>query len=161
MGDLEALLEKAKEAMTTEQAEDLGKKFLKGEFNLLDLYEQMEAMSKMGPLSKVMEMIPGMGQLQLPKEMLSVQEGKLKKWKHAMNSMTKDELEDPELISGTRIERIAKGAGVSTSDVRDLVKQYRQSKKMVKMLKGGSMNNMGKMMKKMQSMKGMGGMKFR
>lgn len=154
MGDIEALLEKAKEAITTEQAEDLGKKFLKGEFNLLDLYEQMEAMSKMGPLSKVMEMIPGMGQLQLPKEMLSVQEGKLKKWKHAMNSMTKEELEDPETISGTRIERIAKGAGVSTGDVRDLVKQYRQSKKLVKMFKAGSMKDMGNMMKKMQGMKG-------
>ncbi|MCX6707716.1 MAG: signal recognition particle protein Srp54 [Candidatus Woesearchaeota archaeon] len=161
MGDLEALLEKAKDAMTTEQAEDLGKKFLKGEFNLLDLYEQMEAMSKMGPLSKVMEMIPGMGQLQLPKEMLNVQEGKLKKWKIAMSSMTKGELEDPETISGTRIERIAKGAGVSTSDVRDLVKQYRQSKKMVKMFKGGSMKNMGKMMQKMKGMQGMGGFKLK
>jgi signal recognition particle subunit SRP54 len=161
MGDLETLLEKAKDAMTTEQAEDLGKKFLKGEFNLLDLYEQMEAMSKMGPLSKVMEMIPGMGQLQLPKEMLSVQEGKLKKWKIAMSSMTKGELEDPETISGTRIERIAKGAGVSTADVRDLVKQYRQSKKMVKMFKGGSTKDMGKMMQKMKSMQGMGGMRFK
>ncbi|MBU0535996.1 MAG: signal recognition particle protein Srp54 [Nanoarchaeota archaeon] len=155
MGDLEALLEKAKDAMTTEEAEDLGQKFLKGEFNLIDMYQQMEAMSKMGPLSKVMEMIPGMGQLKLPKEMLAGQEGKLKKWKYAMNSMTREELEDPETISGTRIERIARGAGVSTADVRDLVKQYRQSKKLVKMMKGGSMKDMGKMMQKFQGMKGM------
>jgi len=69
MGDLESLLEKAKEAYTEEEAQDMGKKFLKGEFNLIDLYEQMEAMSKMGSLSKLVEMIPGMGQLQLPKDM--------------------------------------------------------------------------------------------
>lgn len=156
MGDLEALLEKAKEAITEDQAKDLGKKFLKGEFNLLDLYEQLQAVRKMGPLSKVMEMIPGMGQLKMPKEMLNVQEGKLNKWKHAMQSMTRKELEDPELISGPRIDRIAKGAGVSASDVRDLVKQYRMAKKMMKMLKGGSEKSMERMMKRMGGMKGMG-----
>ena len=66
MGDLEALLEKAREVIKVEDAEDLGKRFLKGEFNLIDLYEQMEAMSKMGPLSSIVEMIPGFGQLKLP-----------------------------------------------------------------------------------------------
>ncbi|MCX8147101.1 MAG: signal recognition particle protein Srp54 [Candidatus Woesearchaeota archaeon] len=161
MGDIEALLEKAKEAISTEKAEDLGKKFLKGEFNLIDLYEQMQAVRKMGPLSKIIEMIPGMGQLQLPKELLYVQEEKLERWKHAMNSMTKEELENPEIISGTRIERIAKGSGVSTADVRDLIKQYRQSKRLVKMLKGGSMTDIGKMMKRFQGIKGMGKIKFR
>ena len=147
MGDLEALLEKAREAMPEEKAEDLGKKFLKGEFNLIDLYEQMEAMSKMGPLSKIVDMIPGFSQLKLPKEMLQVQEGKLKKWRYAMNSMTKEELEDPEIISSARAERIAKGAGLGANDVRELIKQYKQSKKMVKMFKG-SPRDMQKMMKK-------------
>ena len=95
--------------------------------------------------------------MKLPKDVLQVQEGKLEKWRYAMNSMTKKELEDPELIDGARAGRIAKGAGVSSSDVRDLVKQYRQSKKMVKMMKGtgGNMKGMEKMMKKMQGMKGM------
>ena len=148
MGDLEALLEKAKEAISEEEAEDLGKRLLKGDFTLIDLYEQMEAMSKMGPLSKVVEMIPGFGQLKLPKEMLNVQEGKLKKWKHIMNSCTKKELENPEIIDSNRIDRIAKGSGTSTSTIRELIKQYRQSKKMVKMMKGkGDIN---KMMKKFQ-----------
>ena len=96
----------------------------------------MEAMSKMGSLSKIMEMIPGMGQIKMPKDMLQVQEGKLVKWKHAMNSMTKHELEDPEIIDASRIERIAKGSGISTSDIRELIKQYRQGKKMMKMFKG-------------------------
>ncbi|MBU0627717.1 MAG: signal recognition particle protein Srp54 [Nanoarchaeota archaeon] len=148
MGDLEALLEKAKEAITEEQAEDLGKKLLKGDFTLIDLYEQMEAMSKMGPLSKIMEMIPGFGQIKMPKEALQVQEEKLKKWKIAMNSMTKEELEEPEIISGTRIERIAKGSGLTTGTVKELIKQYNQSKKMIKMMKGSG--DINKMMKKMQ-----------
>ncbi|MBI4149131.1 signal recognition particle protein [Candidatus Woesearchaeota archaeon] len=151
MGDLEALLEKAKEAMTEEEAKDLGKRFLKGDFNLIDLYEQIEAMKKMGPFSKVLEMIPGFGQLKLPKEMLEVQEDKLKHWRFAMNSMTKEELEDPDVMSQGRIERISRGAGVPVPAIREMIKQYRQSKKLMKMMKG-SEQDMGKMMKKLQQM---------
>jgi len=145
MGDIKSLLEKAKEVMSEEDAQDLGKKFLKGEFNFLDLYEQMSAMKKMGPLSKVMEMIPGMSKVNLPKEALEVQEDKLKIWKHIMQSMTKKELEEPDLMfNRKRIERVARGSGVTSSEVRGLLKQYRQSKKMVKMMKG----NPDKLMKK-------------
>ena len=156
MGDLEALLEKAKEVIKVEDAEDLGKRFLKGDFNLIDLYEQMEAMSKMGSLSSIVEMIPGFGQLKLPKEMLQTQEGKLKKWKVAMNSMTKEELEEPETIDGSRVERISKGSGIPQSEIRELIKQYRQSKKMVKMFKGNK-GDMSKFMKKFGGRLSMGG----
>ncbi len=159
MGDIEALLEKAKEAYTDDEAKDMGKKFLKGEFNLIDLYQQMESMSKMGSLSKLVEMIPGFGQLQLPKDMLQMQEGKLKKWKYMMNSMSKEELEDPEIISASRIERIAKGSGCSVLDVRELLKQYKQSKKMVKMMKGAQ--NPKQMEKMMKSMQGQGKFRFK
>ncbi|MFW6283729.1 MAG: signal recognition particle protein Srp54 [Minisyncoccales bacterium] len=159
MGDLELLLEKAKDAMTEEDAKDMGKKFLKGDFNLIDLYEQMKAMKKMGPLSKVMEMIPGFGQLKLPKNVLEGQQEKLEHWKYAMNSMTKKELEEPDKIDVNRIERISKGSGRSISEIRELLKQYKQSKKMVKMFKGAqNPKHMEKMMAKMQ--KGMGGIKF-
>ena len=113
-------------------------------------------MSKMGPLSSIVEMIPGFGQLKLPKEMLQTQEGKLKKWKIAMNSFTKKELEDPEIVDSSRIERISKGSGIPASEVRELLKQYRQSKKMVKMFKG-SKGDMGKMMKKFGGKLPMGG----
>ena len=155
MGDIEALLEKAKEAMTEEEAEDLSKKLVKGEFNLIDLYDQMKAMKKMGPLNKVMEMIPGMGQLKMPKEVLQGQEVKLDKWRYMMDSMTKAELEDPEILSGKRTERIAKGAGVKTSELKEMVKQYKMSKKMMKQFQGKrGMKNMEKMMK------GMGNAKF-
>ncbi|MBU0979362.1 MAG: signal recognition particle receptor subunit alpha [Nanoarchaeota archaeon] len=149
MGDIEALLEKAKDAISEEKADDLGKRFLKGDFNLIDLYEQMQAMSKMGPLSKVVEMIPGFGQLKMPKDMLKVQDSKLKKWRIAMDSMTKKELEEPDTMSTARIDRISKGSGIKPGEIRELMKQYRQSKKMVKMLKGDT-KNMDKMMRKMQ-----------
>ena len=155
MGDLESLLEKAKDAISEEDAEDLGKKFLKGDFSLLDLYEQMAAMKKMGPLTKVVDMIPGFGQLKLPKEALETQEGKLEKWKIAMQSMTQEELEDPDVMSSERIDRISNGSGISSKEVRGLIKQYRQSKKMMKMMKGSG--DVNKMMKKMKGkMPGMG-----
>lgn len=167
MGDIETLLEKAREAMSEEEAADLSKKLVKGEFNLIDLYEQMNAMSKMGPLGKVLEMVPGFGQLKMPKEMITVQEEKLRTWKHIMDSCTKEELEDPDaVITSTRIERIAKGSGISVQEVRELLKQYRQSKKMMKMLKGMDASSPQSVQKLMQKMgapagKGMAGVKLR
>jgi len=146
MGDLESLLEKAKEVMTEENAQDMQEKFLKGDFNLIDLYQQMKSLRKMGSLGKIMEMIPGMGSLKMPKEMLDVQEGKLERWRHAMDSMTREELEEPEIVSAERIDRIAVGSGLNVGEVRELLKQHRQSKKLMKMFKGeGDIN---KMMKK-------------
>ncbi len=159
MGDIELLLEKARDAISEEEAEDIQAKFIKGEFTLVDLYSQMEAMKKMGPLTKIMEMIPGMGQLQLPKDALEVQEGKLKKWKFAMDSMTKAELENPEILDASRIDRIAKGAGLSSTDIRDLMKQYKQAKKLAKVLKGGA-DSPEKLMKKLKGKKLPKGFKF-
>ncbi|RME53577.1 signal recognition particle protein [Candidatus Woesearchaeota archaeon] len=151
MGDLEGLLEKAREAISEEEAQDLGRKFLKGDFNLLDLYQQMEAVRKMGPLSRVLELVPGMSSLPLPKESLKVQEEKLKLWRYAMDSMTREELERPEELNASRIGRVARGAGVDPSEVRSLLKQYRQSKKLVKMLGGGgSEKDVRKLMQKLQ-----------
>ena len=150
MGDLKALLEKTREAISEEDAEDLGKRFLKGDFNFLDMHEQLTAMKKMGPMSKVMEMIPGLGQLKLPKDALQVQDEKLKKWKVIFKSMTKEELEKPEVLTRSRIERIAKGSGTTTGEVRELLKHYRQTKKMSKMMKGDPEKLMKKFNKKMK-----------
>lgn len=150
MGDIEALLEKARGAIDEDKAEDLGRRFLKGEFNLIDLYEQMQAMQSMGPLNKVMEMVPGFSQMKIPKEALAGQQDKIVKWRHLMNSMTKEELEEPSIINSSRIERVSKGAALPASEVRGLLKQYAQAKKMAKMLKGGNEKQMQKMMKKMQ-----------
>ncbi len=155
MGDIETLLEKAKEAMSEESAKDIQSRMMKGNFTLNDLYDQMAAMKKMGSFGKIMEMIPGMGQLKMPKEMLKTQEGKLEKWKFMMDSMTPEEKNTPDVMNSSRLDRIAAGAGVSIGAVRELLKQYKQSKKMMKMMKGEK--DMAKMMKKMQGgqMKGM------
>ncbi len=148
MGDLESLLEKVRESMDEEKAQDLGKKFLKGEFNFLDLHEQLQAMSGMGSLSKIMEMIPGLSNAKVPKEMVDVQEDKLKRWKYSLQSMTKEELEEPEILTRTRIERIAKGSGANTKEVRDLLKQYRQTRKMMKLVSTKGDRGMEQLMKK-------------
>lgn len=155
MGDIESLLEKAKLAMQGEDTEEISKKLLKGDFTLIDLHNQMAAMKKMGPLNKVIEMIPGMGGA-IPKDALKAQEKSLEKWKYIMQSMTKEELEDGEKLSSSRIERISQGSGQSASEVKSMIKQYRQSKKMMKMLKGKASEK--KMKKMMQRMGGAGGM---
>ncbi len=146
MGDLESLLEKAKHAIDKEQTDKLTKNLLEGKFNLVDLYEQLNSMKKLGPLSKVLEMIPGIGNMGIPKEMLDNQEGKIEKFGIILKSMTKKELEDPDIIDSQRIERISKGSGCSINEIKDLLKQYKQSKKVMKLMKGTSDPN--KLMKK-------------
>lgn len=161
MGDIEALLEKAKDAISEEDAESMKKKMIKGDFTLIDLYEQMQAVKKMGPLSNVFNMIPGFSQMSIPKEMLSGQEEKLQKWKYIMESMSREELTEPDKVDFERMERIAKGSGINIKEVRELLKQYKQSKKMVKAFSGGSPRNMEQLMKKMGGMKAVKGMKAR
>ena len=148
MGDLETLLEKTKEVISEEKAKNISDRFMKGDFNFLDLYEQLQAMRKMGSLKKVMGMIPGMGDMKIPEGMMDVQEDKLKKWKYVMASMTEEELKKPDLLNRSRVERISKGSGTTVSDVRDLLKQYKQSKKLVKMVGGRTEKGFGKLMKK-------------
>ncbi len=149
MGDIELLLEKANEAINEKEAKELSKRLVKGEFNFIDLYEQMETMSKMGPLSKITELIPGFSNVNIPKDMLDVHEDKLKKWKFILQSCTKEELENPEIIESSRIDRITKGSGTSVEEIRQLLKQYKQSKKIMKMMKGmGDEQGITKLMKK-------------
>ncbi|MGM5481069.1 MAG: signal recognition particle receptor subunit alpha, partial [Nanobdellota archaeon] len=155
MGDLESLLEKARVAVDEDEAKDMGRKFLKGEFNLIDLYQQMKSMKKMGSMTKLMDMIPGFNNMNIPKEALQGQEEKMDDWKILMDSMTQEELENPDIIKGSRLDRIAQGSGKDIKDLRLLTKQYKQSKKMMKMMKGssGSEKDMQKMMQKMGSKK--------
>ncbi len=145
MGDIETLLEKAKE-IAQEKAPDkeMEKRIMSGKFNLLDFKAQLEAMSKMGPLSKIIDMIPGFGMAGIPRDMLGVQQDKLKKFKIIMDSMTKEELENPDIIKSSRIERIAKGSGVEPSQVRELLKQFNQIKKLMKGLKGRDLQKLAK-----------------
>ncbi|MEM5773036.1 MAG: signal recognition particle receptor subunit alpha [Candidatus Aenigmatarchaeota archaeon] len=146
LGDLQTLLEKAKEAeIKPEKVE----KIVEGKFTLQDFMEQIEAMGKMGPLGKVVGMIPGLG-MKVPEDVLEKQEEKMKHYKHIIQSMTKEERENPEIINASRIRRIAKGSGRPESEVRELLQQYEQMKKLMKMLGGKAgleRGALGKLMK--------------
>lgn len=125
-GDLKGLLEKMEDL----KLEDVNMANpLEGPFTLQTFYHQLESTRKMGSLSKVAEML-GFG-ANIPKSELEVGEEKLDKYKAMMDSMTKQEKRDPEVITSARIARVARGSGTNESDVRDLLKHYRQLKKMM------------------------------
>ena len=145
MGDLQTLLERAEEVIDASTAEDAAKKMLSGKFTLIDMREQMEALTKMGPLGKVMEMVPGMSGM-MKKGQAEETQKRLEKFKVLMNSMTKEELENPKLIKRLRIERIALGSGSDPQEIRELLKQYNQSRKMMSNL-GGNRRMQQRMMK--------------
>ena len=135
-GDIQGLLEKAKEAGISPDAKT-AERILSGRFTMKDFYEQISSMQKMGSISKIMEMVPGFSGLKIPKHMLEVQEEKMKRWKYAIDSMTEEERENPDIIKASRITRIAKGSGMSEEDVRELLKYFKQVRKMMKVAKGG------------------------
>lgn len=139
MGDIEALLEKAKESISKEKAKSLQEKLESGKFDLNDFKEQILTVSKMGSLSSILESIPGLG-MAIPKGLdLSKEEEKMKKWCVIIDSMTKEERANPEIINASRIKRIAKGAGTKEEDVRELLRHYEQAKQMAKMIRGRGM----------------------
>lgn len=135
MGDIESLIEKARLAVDEKKAKDMGAKMMSGEFDLDDLYEQLQSMKKMGSFSKLMGMIPGMGDLNIDKSQMEVQEEKLQKWKYIMDSMTKYEKKKPDVIDVSRVKRVAMGSGTNVEDVRELLKHFRNTKKMMTMFK--------------------------
>jgi len=128
-GDLQSLLEKAKEATDEKTAEKLAT----GRFDMDDFISQISSVQKVGSFSQILDML-GMSGTKLPAGALNVQEQKMKKWTHIVKSMTKEERADPDIITTSRIKRIAKGSGTSEADVRELLKSYKQTKKMTKKL---------------------------
>ena len=128
-----------------QEALKAARKMLSGKFTLIDMREQMEALTKMGPLSKVMEMVPGMSGMMKKGQMDETQD-RLEKFKVLMSSMTKEELENPKIIKRSRINRIAKGSGSDPQEIRELLKQYNQSRKMMSNL-GGNRRMQQRMMK--------------
>jgi len=132
LGDLETLLEKAKEA---DIKPEIAEKMLEGKFTLQDFMEQIESIGRMGSLQQIMKMIPGLGGA-IPEELMEKQGEKMKIYKFIIQSMTKQEKENPEIIKESRIKRIAKGSGRHESEVRELLEQYEKMKKMMKMMGG-------------------------
>ena len=129
---LESLLEKAKEE-NIQVNEESAKRVIKGEFNLMDVYEQYSSAKKIGSPQKIAEMMPGVPSSGRTKELLERQEENIGKFITLMDSMTKEELENPKIIDAARIRRIAKGSGTSEDLVRELLEQYRKMKTVMKM----------------------------
>ncbi|MBM4248722.1 MAG: signal recognition particle protein [Euryarchaeota archaeon] len=131
MGDIKALMEQAQGVVDEASAEETARKIMSGRFTLKDMYEQMRMVSDMGPLGKLMSYLPGVGG-KMSKEQMEAAQARIKQFKVIMNSMTKEEMENPRIIKAARIRRIARGAGVEAGDVRALLKQYDNSRRMVK-----------------------------
>ena len=135
LGDLEGLLEKVQSAIDEKSQKKLETKLKEGNLDLKDFQEQLKQMSNIGSFSKITSMIPGFGKAKIPEGMMDIQEDKIKKWQNAINSMTIQEIKNPEIMEKqtSRLNRIAKGSGTTTTEIRQLLKQY----KMIKDLSSG------------------------
>jgi signal recognition particle subunit SRP54 len=138
MGDIKSLLEKAEESLKGKDAEKTARRIMSGKFTLHDMYDQMDMLSGMGSLRKITEMLPGgfPGKGRVKQEDMDSTEIKLQKFRVVMDSMTDDEMNDPNIVRASRIKRIARGAGVENKNVKELLKYYNMTKKMMKGFSG-------------------------
>jgi signal recognition particle subunit SRP54 len=135
MGDVLTLIEKTQGLYSAEQAKQLEEKFLKQSFTLDDFLEQMRQVRKLGSMTDVLKMVPGLSRA-LPKD-FEIPEKEVKKIEAIICSMTRRERRNPDLLNGSRRKRIALGSGTQVSDVNRLVKQFEQSRQLMKQLGGG------------------------
>jgi signal recognition particle subunit SRP54 len=151
MGDMLTFIEKAEKSFDQKRAKELEKKVKTASFDLEDFLTQLAELRKMGPVSNLLEMLPGGAKLsrQLP---AGTEEEQLKKIEAMVLSMTPDERRNPNIIDGSRRRRIAKGSGCRTQDVNQLLNQFQQMRKLMKMGMGGKL----KMSKNMMKMFGQG-----
>ena len=139
MGDIKALLEMAK-SLELQADENQTKRLLSGKLSIEDFYAQMENVGKMG-FRNVIDSLPGLSGM-IKEDDLDVLQGKMEKWRFIIQSMTRKEKKDPDLINDSRRKRIARGAGMTEHDIKDLIKQYNNSKTMMKQTKGRQMQGM-------------------
>ena len=139
MGDVLSLIDKAQEAFDEKTAMEMEKKFRENSFDLNDYIEQVNSMKKMGGIKSILGMLPGIGG-KLKQIEDQIDEKQMERNKAIIQSMTAKERANPDIINGSRRQRIAKGAGVQVSDVNALLKQFNQSKEMMKMLKNPKAN---------------------
>jgi signal recognition particle subunit SRP54 len=134
MGDVLSLIERAEEVIDEEVAERGAKRLMEGNFDLEDFLEQLHQVKKLGPLNKVLEMIPGMGQLS---NVLSQEdmEKQLKRTQAIISSMTKIERRNPRILNGSRKRRVATGSGTSVQEINQLLHQFQEMQKMMKQLR--------------------------
>jgi signal recognition particle subunit SRP54 len=132
MGDLDALVEKIKAVF---EEEEVLQEIESGKLDLLAFKKQIDGLLKLGPLSKVFQLLPGGMAAKISEEQIELSQKNLKKWKAILSSMTTEELKNPEILNASRIRRIALGAGVTPKDVKEMLTVYENLKKMSKTLK--------------------------
>lgn len=143
MGDVLSLIEKAQEAYDEKQAQEMAQKMRNNEFDLEDFLDQMQQIKKMGPLKDILGMIPGLSQYNLndvevdPKAMAHIEA--------IIQSMTKEERQDPSILNGPRKKRIANGSGRTIAEVNRLLKQFEEMKKMMKQMNSMTKGKKGRM----------------
>ena len=156
MGDIVALVEKAQETIEAEQAERMMKRFQKGQFNMNDMKSQLEQMMKMGGIESIMGMMPGMGKMAKQASEAGMDDKVFKRQIALIQSMTKKERANPQILQASRKKRIAAGAGLEVSELNKLLKMQRQMGDMMK--KMGKMGKGGMLKQAMRGMFGKGGM---
>jgi len=150
MGDVVSLVEKAQETIDQKEAERMAEKLKKAEFDLEDFLAQMQQVKKLGSMSSILGMMPGMSGMQLPEGA----DEQMTRTEAIIKSMTREERRKPDILNGSRRQRIANGSGVRIVEVNQLLKSFQQMQKMMKMMKGGGGK---KFMRQMEMMKGKGG----
>ena len=145
MGDVLSLIEKAESALDLEKAKELGQKLKKNEMDFEDFLMQLEQVQNLGPLDKLLELVPGMGNLKGQIGDLDSKGKEINRTKAIIQSMTLEERRNPQILNASRKKRIARGSGTSVQDVNRLIKQFNEMKKMMKMFQSSGM--MGKMKK--------------
>jgi signal recognition particle subunit SRP54 len=155
MGDIVALVEKAQQTLEVEQAERMMKRFQKGMFNMNDLKMQLEQMMKMGGMEGMLAMMPGAAKMQKQMDGAGIDDKMLRQQVALINSMTKKERANPQLLQASRKKRIAAGSGMEVSDLNKLLKMQRQMSDMMK--KMGKMGKGGMLKQAMKGMFGKGG----
>ena len=142
MGDILTLIEKAQSSLDQEQAVGMARKLVKGEFDLEDFMQQLQQIKKLGPLSQLMDMIPGLSQATkgIAPEVTDKQ---LKTIEAIINSMTREERRNPRIINASRKRRVAWGSGTTVQEVNALLAQFRQTQRLMKQLGGGRGKGMG------------------
>jgi signal recognition particle subunit SRP54 len=136
MGDVLSLVEKARDLVTEEEARTMQRKLRTGSLDLEDFLQQFQRVRNMGPLSQVLEMIPGLGAARRQLAAAEIDESQLKKVEAIIHSMTPQERHNPQVIDGSRRRRIARGSGTTPQDVNQLLNQWRQAKKLMESMSG-------------------------
>ncbi len=134
MGDVLSLIEKAQEAVDENQAKELERKFRQASFDLDDFLQQIQTVKKMGSLSQIMEMIPGMSQMSSKMPTGSLDDGQIQRVEAIIRSMTVEERHRPEILNNSRKRRISRGSGTTPQDINQLLNQFRQTQKLMRQL---------------------------